>query len=242
MKRSILSLIVLSMLCGTVWTTVGTAAERALPRDFKEFKTRYQQEGRSMEGAAHLYFEAVFSYLDAGTRSEASKMLRYAMYLPQPIERLNNYATFVERMKNPNYHHIFRSFAIGTSPENNYQMSPENFKLAIESKKKEADFTYLYLRSSGADSPRGVWMQEHDGLWYMINNAATYVTVRDPIAVVEAKRNAHDADYDEPEEEPVVDAQGGARDAAYDGSSNNPNYEYESTYDDTPYNPDDAGY
>lgn len=195
-----------------------------------------------MEGAAHLYFEAVFSYLDADTRAEASKMLRYAMYLPQPIERLNNYATFVERMKDPNYHHIFWSFAVGTSPENSYQMSPENFKLKIESRKKEADFTYLYLRSSGADSPRGVWMQEHDGLWYMINNAATYVTVREPKAFVEAKRNAHDADYDEPEEEPVVDAPVGARNDVYEGPSNESDDEYESTYDDTPYNPDDADY
>jgi len=171
-------------------------ASAKLPRDFQEFKARYQTEGRSMEGAAHMYFEAVFSYLDKETRSEASKMLRYAMYNPAPIENSSYFATFVERLKDESHHHIFRSFAVGATPENNYRMSPDNFKLDIVSKRKESDFTNLFIRSGGADNLRGVWMQEHDGLWYMINNASTYVGVKPPKSAVDAKRNAHDADYD----------------------------------------------
>jgi hypothetical protein len=123
-------------------------------------------------------------------------MIRYAMYLSMPLERSNNNRTFMERLRGREHHHIFRSFAVGTTPENNYNMSPDDFKLDVVSRRKETDFTYLFLRSTGADSPRGVWMQEHDGLWYMINNAATYAGVREPKSAADGRRNAHDADYD----------------------------------------------
>ena len=96
------------------------AAERetwaALPKTYQEFKARYQKEGRTPEGAAKLYFEAVFWYLDPATRDEASKMVRYALHSSQPIEQSYNLATFVERLKYPEYHHIFRGFAKGPRP------------------------------------------------------------------------------------------------------------------------------
>lgn len=187
--------LVLSLLALFLLTGCGVACAK-LPADYQEFKARYQTEGHTMEGAAHLYFEAVFCYMDEGKREEASKMLRYAMYLPMPLERSNNYRTFVERLKDEHYHYIFRSFAVGTSPENSYKMSPDDFRLDFASKRKEADFTQLYIKSSGADSARSIWMQEHDGLWYVINNASTYAQVREPKSSAETRRNAHDADYD----------------------------------------------
>ena len=183
------------LLMATLFMVHGEAWAK-LPRDYQEFKARYEKEARTIEGAAHLYFEAVFCYLNEATRTEASKMLRYAMYLAMPIERSNNYATFVNRLKDESYHYIFRSFAIGATPENSYQMSPDSFKLNVVSKRKESDFTHLSLRSSGADNPRNVWMKEYDGLWYMINNAGTYAEVREPKSNIDIRRNAHDADYD----------------------------------------------
>ncbi|NLB83534.1 MAG: hypothetical protein GX791_04735 [Synergistaceae bacterium] len=185
-----------ALVVGAVLFGVYGEARAKLPQNYSEFKARYQSEGRTMEGAAHLYFEAVFSYLNENTRGEASKMLRYAMYLPMPLEQSNSYKTFVERMKPSEFHYIFRSFSEGTSPETSYAMSPDNFKLKIVSTRKESDFIQLFLRSSGADSPRSIWMQEHDGLWYTINNASTYSQVREPKAATDARRNAHDADYD----------------------------------------------
>lgn len=173
-----------------------TAASARLPVDYQEFKARYQDEGRTMEGAAHLYFEAIFSYMNENMRGEASKMLRYSMYLPMPIEKSNSHRTFVDRLKDESFHYIFRSFASGTSPENSYSMSPDDFTLNIVSKRKETDYTQLFLRSSGADSPRSVWMQERDGLWYVINNSGTYSEVRPPKSALDARKNAHDADYD----------------------------------------------
>ena len=171
-------------------------ASAKLPRDFQEFKARYQQEGRTVEGAAKLYFEAVFCYLNEATREEASKMLRYSMYMSMPIERSHNTRTFVNRMRDESYHHIFRSFAVGSTPENNYAMSPDDFKLNYVSKRPQSGDTELFLRSSGADSPRGVRMRQHDGLWYVVGNGNTYTGVRAPKSVVDAHRNLHDADYD----------------------------------------------
>jgi len=188
------------------------AAEAKLPRDYQEFKARYQNEGRTMQGAAHLYFEAVFCYLNKDTRDEASKMVRYAMYLSMPLEQSYNYATFVNRMKDESYHYIFRSFAVGATPENSYSMSPDDFSLNFVSTKEEGEFTHLFLRSSGADSPRGIWMQQHDGLWYTVNNASTYAQVREPKEAIDARRNAHDADYDMPQEPKPVEEKTDGRD------------------------------
>lgn len=192
MRRSCLLAAILS----TVLFLGVTAASARLPVDYQEFKARYQEEGRTMEGAAHLYFEAIFSYMNENMRGEASKMLRYSMYLPMPIEKSNSHRTFVDRLKDESFHYIFRSFASGTSPENSYSMSPDDFTLDIVSKRKETDYTQLFLRSSGADSPRSVWMQERDGLWYVINNSGTYSEVRPPKSALDARKNAHDADYD----------------------------------------------
>ena len=176
---------------------VAAQAQAGLPATYQEFKARYQTEGRTMEGAAHLYFEAVFCYMNKASRPEASKMLRYAMYLPMVLEESHSYSTFVSRLKDPTYHYIFRSFVVGTSPENSYKIDPNNFKLDIAYKRQESDFFHLGIRSSGADSTRSIWMQQHDDLWYVVNNAATYAQVRAPKDSLDSRRNRHDADYDQ---------------------------------------------
>ena len=173
------------------------AAAAALPRTYAEFKARYQTEGKTPRGAVKMYFEAVFAYLNESTRGEAGKMLRYALHSDVPIERSHNYSTFAARLRDPAYAYIFRSFAAGTSPENSYAMSPEDFELVFENAWEDAGgYLRVALRSSGADSPRVVWVKDYDGLWYVINNAATYVDVRRPKSDLDAKKNAHDADFD----------------------------------------------
>ena len=111
-----------------------TAAQAKLPKTYKEFKERYQTEGRTIEGAVKLYFEGVFAFMNEETRKEGGKMLRYAMYSDRPIERSTYYATFVERMKDPDYNYAFRSYAEGATPENNYSMSPDNFEIMYAGK------------------------------------------------------------------------------------------------------------
>ena len=77
------------------------AAEAELPKNYKEFKARYQKEATSPEGAVKLYFEGVFVFMNNETRSEGAKMIRYSLRSEVPIERSTYYSTFVERMKDP---------------------------------------------------------------------------------------------------------------------------------------------
>ena len=186
-------------LCAALFFAHCGEAFAELPHSYKEFKARYRTEARTPEGALKLHFEAIFCYLDPATRAEGSKMVRYSMYYPKPIEQSYNLATFVERLKDPKQRHIFRSYAAGTSPENSYAMDPNDFELELIGKRLDSDgYTKIEISSSGADSPRRVWMKEHDGLWYTENNTAVYVQVREPKNILDAKKNLHDADYDDP--------------------------------------------
>jgi hypothetical protein len=175
----------------------------ALPQTYKEFKARYQTEARTPQGALKMHFEAIFAYLNKETRAEASKMIRYSMYLPMPLEQSRNNVTFVERMKDPGYNFVFRSFAKGTSPENSYSMDPDNFQLDILKIRDSEGYKKIDLHSSGADSMRTVWLLNHDGLWYVHTNGALYAMVREPKNIVDSRKNMHDADFDDPQPAPA---------------------------------------
>ena len=199
MKKNILA-------CGVVLVLmVSVQAEAVLPKTYKEFKARYQTEAKTYQGAVKMYFEAVFAYINEETRSEGGKMLRYALRSETPIDKSTYYATFAERLKNPAWHEVFRSFAKGSSPENNYKMNPDDFSLMFTGKvTKEAGYLRVPLRSSGADSPRQGWGTEFDGgLWFVINNAATYVQVKPSRSEIERRNRAFDADFDEEEAKPA---------------------------------------
>ena len=175
-----------------------------LPANYKEFKARYLTEGKTVEGVVKLYFEGVFAYMNEDTRKEAAKMLRFSLHSDSPVERSTYYATFVERMKDPDYNFCFRSYVKGSKPENDYKMSPDDFEIMYSGKpiKDPGGYLRVPLKSSGADSPRIIWVKKFDdGLWYVINNAATYVQVRDPKSEVVRRSHAHDADYYDDEDE-----------------------------------------
>lgn len=203
-----------------------------LPKTYQEFKARYQSEGRTVEGAVKLYFEGVFAYMNPSTRKEGAKMLRYALHSDMPIERSTHYATFVERMKDPDYNYSFRSFAYGAEPENNYAMSPDNFEIMYAGRITRDPGGYLKvpLFSSGSDSPRTIWVKRYeDGLYYVINNAATYAQVRMPKAEAVRRSHAHDSDYDE-EEEVVPSARGHEQEYEQEHKQEEDNTDYNSSF------------
>ena len=171
------------------------ASAKGLPSTYADFKERCHTVAVTPEGAVKMYFDAVFCYLDPNRRTEASKMLRYIMHADANWEKNQKYVTFARRLKDPACHYIFRSFASGTSPQNGYRMSPENYSLVFSGKSNEADYARVFLISSGSDSRRIVWVKQYqDGLWYVINNADTYMKVREPAS--SRPDNSHDADYD----------------------------------------------
>lgn len=185
---------------------VNLPAHAELPKTYKEFKARYQTEAKTYKGAIKLYFDAVFAYINKETRTEGGKMLRYSLRSELPIDRSTFYATFADRLKDPAWHEVFRSFAEGSSPENNYAMDPDDYELVFTGQvTREVDYLRVFLESSGADSPRAVWVKKFDdGLWFVINNAATYVQVKPGKAEIDRRNRAFDADFDEeePEEAP----------------------------------------
>jgi len=165
------------------------------PADFQAFKERYQKIGTSPAGAVRMYFDALYSYIDPAKRAEGAKMLRYSLHEGPNWERSPAWATFVSRLRAPSYHYIFRSFAQGTSPENSYAMNPDSYQLMFVSSRQETDYVYIAIRSSGADSPRPLHVQQfEDGLWYVINNHGTYSDVRKPANQI--RKGGHDADLD----------------------------------------------
>lgn len=164
------------------------------PSTFQAFKDRYRTVATSPEGAVRMYFDAVYSYIDPGRKAEGAKMLRYSMHEGPNWEGSAALSTFVSRLKNPAYHHIFRSFAQGTSPENNYSMDPDNYQLMFVTTRQETDYVSISIRSSGADNPRLLQVQQEDGLWYLTNNHGTYSEVRRPASQI--RRGGHDADLD----------------------------------------------
>ena len=171
------------------------ASAKGLPSTYADFKERCHTVAVTPEGAVKMYFDAVFCYLDPNRRTEASKMLRYIMHADANWEGNQRYVTFIRRLKEPSYHYIFRSFASGTSPENGYSMSPDDYRLVFSKKDQQQDYIRVFLRSSGADSDRRVWVKQYpDGFWYVINNSDTYAKVRDP--AVSALNNSHDANFD----------------------------------------------
>lgn len=167
----------------------------ALPADYKEFKARYATEAKTLEGAVKLHLDAIFCYMNPQTREEGSKMLRYSLRLKQGWENNPNYRTFVERLKDKSYSHIFRSYAEGTSPQNDYKMSPDNYKIMPLRKSEYAPgIQQLTIRSSGADNPRPIQLMCYDDLWFISGNAAVYVGIRPPQS--KTINNDHDADFD----------------------------------------------
>ena len=171
------------------------ASAKGLPSTYADFKERCHTVAVTPEGAVKMYFDAVFCYFDPSRRTEASKMLRYIMHADANWEKKQKYVTFARRLKDPACHYIFGSFASGTSPQNGYRMSPENYSLVFSGKSNEADYVRVFLISSGSDSRRIVWVKQYqDGLWYVINNADTYMKVREPAS--SRPDNSHDADYD----------------------------------------------
>ena len=181
-----------------------SVVEAKLPATWAEFKQEYQTAAQTPQGAAKMLFKGIFCWTkavqtkNAQLKKDAGKMIRYAVYSDVPIESSTYYSTFRERLNDPDYYYIFRSFAMGTSVENSYKMDPENFELNIEKLRKcKENYYYVDLISSGADSIRYVMAEKKpDGLWYITSPHNVYVMVRQPKSHEEKHMHDHDPDYD----------------------------------------------
>jgi hypothetical protein len=162
------------------------AAFAALPVSLDDFKAQHAELAKTPEGAAKCLFDAVYVYMNEETRDAGREMIQYVIieFKDEPKwDSLPTSRIFVERMKDPAYHHIFRSYAKGTSPENGYAMDPNDYELNVERANPNHDKGFqLYLRSSGADIARPIYLKQSTTtqLWYILDHKNIYTGIRPP--------------------------------------------------------------
>jgi hypothetical protein len=151
------------------------------------WKQRHAEEGKTPEGAIKLWFDALYLSLDPATRQLGRDLLQH---LTIPLKdddqwrRRPSNQTFVARLDDPRYHHIFRSYAEGATPENSYALDPTSYSLRISGSERDqyGRGWKILLVSSGADNPRPVYLKQSttSDLWYVNSYANVYVGVRAP--------------------------------------------------------------
>jgi hypothetical protein len=177
---------------GAAYAQGPTQQQEAAPKlaaTLDEMKQQHVLLGTEPQGAVKCFMDAVFVYMNEETRDQGREMLQYlAMPLMSDTnwDRLPGNRLFVERMVNPQFHHIWRSYAKGTSPDNGYQMDPNNWELNFERTHRHDDDDrglQVYLRSSGADNPRVVYVKQSttSGLWYLNIWHTLFVGVKPPV-------------------------------------------------------------
>ena len=169
---------------------LGAAApvKAELPADLEDLKTRHGEEGKTPEGLCKLWFDACFVYMNEDTRDEGRKMIQY---LTIPLKKTDNWDEtrdqhyFVRALTEQQ--HIIRSYAKGTSPDNQYQMDPQDYELNVlrinwDPPGKAQRGIQVYLKSSGADTPRPVYLKQSTAtnLWYMNAHTNVYTGIRPP--------------------------------------------------------------
>jgi hypothetical protein len=162
-------------------------AEAAAGDLLEVWKQRHAEEGKTPEGAIKLWFDALYLSLDPATRQLGRDLLQY---LTIPLRdddqwhRRPSNQTFVSRLDDHRYHHIFRSYAEGATPENGYSLDPTSYSLQIAGSERDkyGRGWKILLVSSGADNPRPVYLKQSttSDLWYVNSYANVYVGIRAP--------------------------------------------------------------
>ena len=171
------------------WEPVtGVEVPEGLPKTLNELRALHQQIGNEPQGGVKCFINACFVYMNEATRDEGRQMLSYmAIPLAGDVDwdTAGGNRLFVERL-GPDYAHIWRSYAVGATPENAYQMDPDNWELNFErTHQHEEDERGLqvYLRSGGADAPRVVYVKQNpqSGLWHAATWHTLFVGVKPPV-------------------------------------------------------------
>ncbi|MBN2801030.1 MAG: hypothetical protein JXX28_17965 [Deltaproteobacteria bacterium] len=154
---------------------------------FQAIMVRHTHQGSDPEVVLHLWLEAIYLMeSDDPALRDAGEQALVALSLPLREDKewrhRHSNVLFLDRIANQQ--HIFRSYAAGTSPEDGYAVDPAQFQIEI-TRRDEAEPgapLRLYIRSSGADSPRPVSLKRSTttGRYYLWEWSSLYVGVRKP--------------------------------------------------------------
>jgi len=145
------------MLLAVVALCLLTAALSAaeLPKTLDDLKARIPTEAKTPEGAIKLWFDCVFVYL--GGDKELGVSLITEMTKDKDWQGTMEY--FVDALNSKPY--IWRSYVKGATPENKYQMNPQEYELELRDvilkpygDYEEGKVVMIKVFSSGADSLR----------------------------------------------------------------------------------------
>lgn len=147
---------------------------------------RHATEGVTPEGALALWLEAAMA---AGSPESSRRAEGEAVLSRLTVEFREgddwrgraSVRTFRDRLQS--HPHVFRSYFVGATPENDYQPAlPLRLDVVSSSDAGEQGHR-VTVRSGGADSPRPVYLKKsrQDGLYYVSSFANTYVDVRRPL-------------------------------------------------------------
>lgn len=117
---------ILCLSCAVVLGGAGLAWAK-LPATVDEFKTRMESEGKEPKTAAKLWFEAMYVYLnkDEDTKAKGREMVG----LITSRENEDWEREMLSRGTLQKQPYLYRSYAKGATPANDYKMDPDNFEL-----------------------------------------------------------------------------------------------------------------
>ena len=158
-------------------------ANGAVDQLVTELKKLHQEEGKTPEGAFKVWLKAIYLIQGGSTDQQAAgwEMLTFLTlpYKDSPgWEKKPANSIFTDRVKGDK--DVFRSYAEGATPENGYAMDPEAFSIVVTSKEDSDQGLKMFVKSSGADSPRPVYMKKSNksDLYFVADHVNTYVGVR----------------------------------------------------------------
>lgn len=169
-------------------TELTDEAQPGLPKTMEEFEARVAEKALDPKQAAKLWFDAVFVYMNVD-KELGARMIT----LMTKDKEWQKKSYFMAALKERPY--ILRSYAKGTAPENNYEMDPNKYVLAIErvdrkpfDDKEEDEYVKLFIKSSGADSPRPLTFQRNiRGEYKVFEFSSIYVGIRPPQSQADAE-------------------------------------------------------
>ena len=166
-------------------------AAAELPKSLEELQARIASEARTPRGAAKLWFDAVFVYTHVDKELGAQMITEMSYdkhwqktqrYLPKTLE------------ESP---YVFRSYAAGATPENDYAMDPQSYELTVVREnakpygdKPANDYVKIFVSSSGASTPRPMTLRRNArGEYKAYEVGAIYTMVREPASEKAKKEN-----------------------------------------------------
>jgi hypothetical protein len=165
-----------------LWLVVAVIAVAAgvahaeLPTTLEEFQTRVADQASDPQKAVKLFFDGIFIYLSGEKELGKQCIIEMSRYKEWTESQ---HRMLLERMES--MPHIYRSYAEGATPDNAYEMNPQDYKLVYHGEvnlkpytdRDEGAFAKLFIVSGGADAPRSLTLQRNNAGQYKVYEFST---------------------------------------------------------------------